>query len=105
MSMLVIGTILAEVRPKQMLDKSVLLFSILRLVLIPLVVYIGCSLFVTDSLVTGVSVLLAAMPAASTTAILAAKYEGDAVYASKCVVITTVLSLLATPLWSMILIQ
>ena len=75
------------------------------LVLIPLVVYIGCSLFVTDSLVTGVSVLLAAMPAASTTAILAAKYEGDAVYASKCVVITTVLSLLATPLWSMILIQ
>ena len=73
--------------------------------LIPLVVYIGCSLFVTDSLVTGVSVLLAAMPAASTTAILAAKYEGDAVYASKCVVITTVLSLLATPLWSMILIQ
>lgn len=105
MSMLVIGTILAEVKPKQMLDKSVLLFSILRLVLIPLVVYIGCSLFVTDSLVTGVSVLLAAMPAASTTAILAAKYEGDAVYASKCVVITTVLSLLATPLWSMILIQ
>lgn len=105
MSMLVIGTILADVKPRQMLDKSLLLFSVLRLVLIPLVVYIGCRLFITDSLVTGVSVLLAAMPAASTTAILAAKYEGDAVYASKCVVITTVLSLLATPLWSMILIQ
>lgn len=105
MSMLVIGTILADVKPREMLDKSLLLFSCLRLILIPLVVYAGCLLFRVDALVTGVSVLLAAMPAASTTAILAAKYEGDAVYASKCVVITTVLSLLATPVWSMILLR
>lgn len=105
MSMLVIGTILADVKPREMLDKSLLLFSCLRLILIPLAVYAGCLLFRVDALVTGVSVLLAAMPAASTTAILAAKYEGDAVYASKCVVITTVLSLLATPVWSMILLR
>ena len=105
MSMLVIGTILADVKPRQMLDKSLLLFSGLRLILIPLVVYIGCLIFHVDALVTGVSVLLAAMPAASTTAILAAKYDGDAVYASKCVVITTVLSLLATPVWSMLLLR
>ena len=105
MSMLVIGTILADVKPKEMLDKSIFLFSGLRLVLIPLAVYIGCLLFRVDGLVTGVSVLLAAMPAASTTAILAAKYDGDAVYASKCVVLTTVLSLIATPLWSMLLLK
>lgn len=105
MSMLVIGTILADVKPREMLDKSLLLFSGLRLVLIPLVVYVGCLIFHVDGLVTGVSVLLAAMPAASTTAILAAKYEGDAVYAGKCVVLTTVLSLAATPLWSMLLLR
>lgn len=105
MSMLVVGTILADVKPRQLWDKSLLLFSGLRLILIPLVVYIGCLIFRVDALVTGVSVLLAAMPAASTTAILAAKYDGDAVYASKCVVITTVLSLLATPAWSMLLLR
>lgn len=104
MSMLVIGTILADVRFRDMFDLSLFLFSGLRLVLIPLAVYAGCLLCRVDGLVTGVSVLLAAMPAASTTAILAAKYEGDAVYASKCVVLTTVLSLIATPVWSMILL-
>lgn len=104
MSMLVIGTILADVRFRDMFDMSLFLFSGLRLVLIPLAVYAGCLLCRVDGLVTGVSVLLAAMPAASTTAILAAKYEGDAVYASKCVVLTTVLSLVATPVWSMILL-
>lgn len=105
MSMMVIGTILADVKPKEMIDKSILVFSVLRLVLLPLVVYAGCLLFRIDPLATGVSVLLTAMPAASTTAILAAKYDGDAIFASKCVVLTTVLSLLATPVWSMILLR
>ena len=105
MSMLVIGTILADVKAKDMLDKSVFLFSGLRLIIIPLLTYIGCLLCSVEGLATGVSVLLAAMPAASTTAILAAKYDGDAVYASKCVVTTTVVSLLTTPIWSMILLK
>lgn len=105
MSMLVIGTILADVKPREMLDKSIFLFSVLRLILIPLAVLAGCLLFRVDGLVRGVSVLLAAMPAASTTAILAAKYEGDEVYACKCVVLTTVLSLVATPIWSMLLLR
>ena len=105
LSMLVIGTILADVRLKDMLDRSVYLFSGLRLLVIPLLTYVGCLVCGVEGLATGVSVLLAAMPAASTTAILAAKYDGDAVYASKCVVTTTVLSLLTTPVWSMLLLR
>lgn len=105
MSMLVIGTILADVSPRELLDRSIFLFSGLRLLLIPLLVYAGCLVCAVEPLVTGVSVLLAAMPAASTTAILAAKYDGDAAYASKCVVTTTVLSLLTTPVWSTILLR
>lgn len=105
MSMLVIGTILADVKLKDMLDGSVFAYSALRLLGIPLLTFAGCMLCGLGGIVTGVSVLLAAMPAASTTAILAAKYEGDAVYASKCVVTSTVLSLLTTPIWSMILLR
>lgn len=105
MSMLVIGTILADVRLRDLPDKSIFLFSGLRLLLIPLLVYAVCLVCAVEPLVTGVSVLLVAMPAASTTAILAAKYDGDAAYASKCVVTTTVLSLLTTPVWSMVLLR
>ena len=48
-------------------------------------------------------VVLAAMPAASTTAILAAKYGGDEVFATKCVVFTTLLSMVSAPVWCMVL--
>ena len=51
----------------------------------------------------GISVVLAAMPAASTTAILAAKYGGDEVFATKCVVFTTLLSMVSAPVWGMVL--
>jgi len=43
--------------------------------------------------------VLAGMPAGSTTAILAAQYEGDAIFASKCVVLSTVLSIITVPIW------
>lgn len=103
MSMVVIGTILSEVDLKSMADKTVLSYTVLRLVLIPAVVYGACRILPVDSLVTGVSTLLAAMPAGATTAILASKYDGDAIFATKCVVFSTVMSLASTFLWSVIL--
>ena len=45
------------------------------------------SLAQVDSLVTGVSVVLSGMPSASVTAVLAAKYGKDEVFATKCVVL------------------
>ena len=74
-----------------------------RLILIPALVWVGCLLFHIDTLVMGISVVLAAMPAASTTAILAAKYGGDEVFATKCVVFTTLLSMVSAPVWCMVL--
>lgn len=103
MSMLLIGTILAEVEPKSILDKAILKYTVLRLFFIPFLVFIFCRLFHVDTLLTGVSVLLTGMPAGSTTAILAAKYDGDYIFATKCVVVTTLLSLITIPLWCMVL--
>lgn len=103
MSMLLIGTILAEVEPKSILDKAILKYTVLRLFFIPFLVFVFCRLFHVDTLLTGVSVLLTGMPAGSTTAILAAKYDGDYIFATKCVVVTTLLSLITIPLWCMVL--
>lgn len=97
-SMLVIGSILAGVQIKSIISKMTLYYTGIRLLAIPLITLLVCRLFNLDSLVTGVSVILAGMPAGSTTAILAEKYDGDAAYASKIVFLSTLLSLVTIPI-------
>ncbi len=104
LSMMVIGMILADVDYKTIVDKNVIYFTFIRLIIIPILVYIPCKLFHIDSLVTGVSVILAAMPAGATTSILASKYNGDELFATKCVVFSTLLSFITTTLWSILLV-
>ena len=53
-------------------------------------------------LATGVAVVLAGMPMGGTTTILAEKYGADSTFASKCTAISTVLSLITTPLWCLV---
>lgn len=103
LSMMVIGMILADIDVKNMLEWNVIYYTLIRLVLIPIIIYIPCRLLQLDPLVTGVCVLLAAMPAGATTSILASKYNGDAAFATKCVIFSTFASLLSTPIWSFIL--
>ena len=83
-------------------DKDCFLYCLIRLGLIPAAVLLGCRLCGAESLVTGVSVVLAAMPMGGVTAVLAEKYGGDSAFASKCVAVSTVLSLITTPLWCMV---
>lgn len=102
-TMLFIGTVLADAGIHNLLSRMTVLFSVVRLVLIPLAVAAGCFLFHVGGTAAGLSVVLAAMPAGSTTAILAAKYHGDEVFATQCVVVTTVLSMVILPVWCLVL--
>ena len=99
LTMFIIGTILADVDLRTSVNKDTLWFSLLRLVLLPGVVFIACRLIGLDNVATGVSVLLTGMPAGSTSAIFAARYHSDAPFATKCVVFTTLLSLVTLPIW------
>ncbi len=103
MSMLFVGTVLAEAEPKKMLSPLMAYYSVIRLALIPALVWAGCLLAGSEALVTDVSVVLAGMPAASVTAILASKYGGDEKFATQCVVFTTFLSMITVPLWCIVL--
>lgn len=98
-SMLAIGTILAEVNLKTVIEKDVLWYCVIRLLFLPGLTLLACRLFDFNKLVTGVCVILACMPAGSTTAILADKYNGDAAFASKIVMMSTLLSMLTIPLF------
>lgn len=104
LSMFLIGMICADVQKSDFLDRDSLYFSAIRLVLIPGLLLAGCRLAGVTEIVTDVSVVLAAMPAGATTAILASKYQGSAHFAAGCITVSTLLSIVAIPVWCMILL-
>ena len=77
--------------------------SALRLVVLPAIVLTGCRLVGIDPFLAGVCTIITGMPAGSTSAILAAKYGCDYKFATKCIVISTLSSLVSIPVWAMIL--
>ncbi len=103
LSMLLIGTMVADVRPRDFLDIDAGFITVMRLLALPVIVYAGCRIAGIDHLLTCVSVVLTGMPAGSTSAMLASKYGCDYTFATKCIVVSTLFSLLTIPMWAMIL--
>lgn len=99
-TMFIIGTILADVKILSIFNRTSLLFSVLRLVLLPGAAYLVSLLLGLDPVAAGVSVVMTGMPAGATAAIFAARYDSDAPFATKCVVLTTLLSMITIPAWS-----
>ncbi|MFL0168625.1 AEC family transporter, partial [Candidatus Clostridium helianthi] len=60
-------------------------------------------LFHIDPLVTAIIVIMGAMPAGTSTAMLAQKYNGNAQFGSKLVVLSTFFSLFTIPILSLVL--
>lgn len=96
-AMILIGSILADVNLRTVFSKKMLFYSFIRLVFIPLSTLFLIKPSGAGSLLTGTAVLLAGMPAGSTTAILAMRYDCDSEFASQCVMFTTFLSLFTLP--------
>lgn len=103
MSMFLIGMVASRIKLRDFLDREVMYLCAVRLVLIPLMLYLICRGFAVDQLSMGVAVILAAMPVAGTSAVLAAKYDAGAEYAASAVAASTALSLIAIPIWGLIL--
>ena len=99
MTMFIVGTILADVKLTTIASKDTVLFSIFRLLLLPAVALGGGILLGLDTVALGVSVLMTGMPAGATAAIFAARYGSDANFATRCVVFTTLVSMVTLPLW------
>lgn len=103
LSMLVIGRSFLDFKVKDLfLDVRLLLFSLIKLVVIPV---IGLSLikcFVTDTTVLQVALVMLATPVASMVAMMVQQYEGNVSLASRGVALSTLLSVLTLPLVSLI---
>ncbi len=102
LTMFIVGTILADVRLPSIFNRDTLLFSGLRLILLPAAAFGLGTLLGLESVSLGVSVLMTGMPAGATAAIFAARYDSDAPFATKCVVMSTLLSMITLPIWSWI---
>jgi len=102
-TMLYIGAVLADAGAGHMVNRTTVFYAFLRLIAIPAAVLLGCKAFAIDPTAAGVAVVLAAMPAGSLTAVLAAKHKGDEVFACQVVVFTTLLSMALLPVWCLVL--
>ena len=102
-SMLAIGAMLAESDIRQMFDWDVLYYCALRLAAYPLLILGVLRILGIDSVLCSTMVLLSAMPMASTTAILADKYDCNPEIASQAIFVSTLLSIVTLPVFMMIL--
>ena len=99
LSMMIIGASLAQMPLKELfLDKKLLLFSLVRLLLLPAVWMIMVNRVAEQEILRGVCLVMMATPAGSMTAMLAQQYGGDYETASRGVALTTVLSVITMPL-------
>jgi predicted permease len=105
LSMLIVGANIANCKLSTLFKGIELYFSaFVRLLLIPVLVYLIMKLLGFSDMLLSTCVLLVAMPAAATTTIFAEMYDGDTSFASRVVAFTTLLSTVTIPL-IMLLIQ
>ncbi|MBR5283761.1 MAG: AEC family transporter [Clostridia bacterium] len=100
-SMMVIGAILADIDLGHIEWGLLGYYCLLRLIVIPAVSFAALSLLGLQPMVTGVCTLLSGMPAASLTAVLAAKYGQNYGFASQVVFVSTLLSMITIPLMTL----
>lgn len=96
--MLVIGVSLANVSLRQVFGNWRLYpaFAV-RMLALPIGVYLLLRLFVTNTLMLGITVVMLGMPAATLTSIFAAKYDNHPELAASGVFLSTLLSFLTIP--------
>ena len=103
LSMLVIGQSFTEFKLRDLFtDVRLLLFSGIKLLLLPIIGLLFLKQFITDNTILTVCMVMLGTPVASMTAMLAQQYDGDYELASKGVALTTLLSVATMPLVSMI---
>ena len=103
MAMALVGAILVDVPLKTVFDLKSFYLVAVRQFLLPGICLAALRLLHVDPLTIGVSVVITGMPIGSTTAILAQKYVADAKFASKCVFISTLTSLVTVPILTLVL--
>ena len=103
MAMIMVGSLIADMELTLLFHWEGWYYAVIRLVALPFATLIGCRIFCVAPLIRNIAVVLTAMPMGCTTPILAYKYGADSAFSAAVTASTTVLSLIAIPVWCMLL--
>lgn len=99
LSMMCVGLSLGSVSLKEaLLQPRLYGISLVRLIICPLMVWLVLRMFITNPVILGTIVLLAACPSAIICTILGIQYGRDGVESSEAIFISTMLSMITIPL-------
>ena len=105
LSMMVIGQSMASIKVKELFgDVRLLIFSLIKLIIIPITGILLLDLFVDDKLILRVCYIMLATPIGSMTAMVAQQYGGNYTLASRGVALSTLLSVVTIPLISVLIL-
>lgn len=97
-SMLIIGSLLSRSEIKKIVkDKSMYYGSLIKLIFVPLVLYLVSLLFKENSIVLKTFILMQAMPSAAFTTIFAENFNKNKEYAAFIVSFSSLLSIITIP--------
>lgn len=103
LAMVVIGAMLSRARIHTVFGNwKIYVATALRLLVLPLTAFIGVRLAGINSMIGAITVIIAGMPAASNTSLIAEVYGGDADTASALVFMTTLGSIITIPLLALL---
>lgn len=105
LAMFIIGYKLGKMKIKDMLgDRTAYIVSGFRLLILPAIVLGALVLFgVEMTVLTKVIAMEIAMPVATCTVIFVEQYKGNTQFASKCVLLSTLLSVVTIPVFAMLM--
>jgi predicted permease len=99
LSMLIIGATLAHVKIRSFFtDYKLLIFSVVKLLIIPISLCFLLKLFIGGGDLLGVCIIMMSTPVASMTVMMAQQYGGEYTLLSRGVTLTTVLCIATIPL-------
>ena len=96
--MLLIGSMLTALTLDSFKDWSIIYYGFIRLAFLPVFALVFMKVLGANDVLVACGVILTAMPAGSTTALLAQKYGADAVYGTKIVLTSVLLSMISIPI-------
>lgn len=104
LSMMVVGMSLSRYEVKHMFtDKEVYRLTLVRMIIFPALMVVAFRLLhinISDSLPMAILFYTAALPSPAFTSIMAERYNTSIGFASKCVFVTTILSVLTVPFFA-----
>lgn len=98
-AMLLIGVALSKIDPKSLLkDFRLYMYAIIKQTAIPILLWFILRNIITDEFILGITLVLLSMPVANVAVLLATEHDNDEILAAKGVFITTLISMVTTPL-------